>query len=145
MLLFLCGISWWVFILIFHLYLSEYLVHIFVFVWFGKQLHEGIYFELYMNIKLYDSMAWLCNFQAVTNPLQALFNTVVYRRWSGGGQHICSPCLPCGDSSSLSEYTPIYTLNEVEPVQNEHTPLLQSQDSELHNSRMSINGTLTDS
>jgi len=108
-------------------------------------LNEGVYFELYMNIKLYDSTAWWCNFQAVTNPLQALLNTVVYRRWSGGGQHICSSCLPCADSSSLSEYTPIYNLNEVEPVQNEHTPLLQSQDSELRNSRMSINGSLTDS
>lgn len=98
-----------------------------------------------MNIKLSDSTIWRCNFQAVMNPLQALLNTAVYRRWSGGGQHICSPCLPCADSNSLSEYAPIYNLNEVEPVQNEHTPLLQSQDSEICNSRISINGSLTDS
>lgn len=78
---------------------------------------------------------------AVMNPLQALLNTVVYRRWSGGGQNIYSSCLPCGDSSSLSEYTPIHTLNEVERVQGEHTPLLQSQENELCSSRMSINGT----
>lgn len=98
-----------------------------------------------MNIKLCDSTAWWCNFQAVMNPLQALLNTVVYRRWSGGGQHVCSPCLPCADSSSLSEYTPIYNLNVVEPVQDENTPLLQSQHSELRNSRISINGSFTES
>jgi hypothetical protein len=106
-----------------------------------KTVAWRFYIELYMNIKLYDSTACWCNFQAVMNPLQALLNTVVYRRWSGGGQNIYSSCLPCGDSSSLSEYTPIHTLNEVERVQGEHTPLLQSQENELCSSRMSINGT----
>jgi hypothetical protein len=85
------------------------------------------------------------NFQAVMNPLQALLNMMVYRRWSGTAEHVYLPCLPSEESSSVPEYSPIHTVNYVAPVQGEDTPLLCSHESRLYNDRMSINGTSTDS
>jgi hypothetical protein len=85
------------------------------------------------------------NFQAVMNPLQALLNMMVYRRWSGTAEHVYLPCLPCEDCISLPEYSPIHPVNRVAPVQGEDTPLLRSHEERLRNDRMSINGTSTDS
>ncbi|XP_021931693.1 G-protein coupled receptor 143-like isoform X2 [Zootermopsis nevadensis] len=77
---------------------------------------------------------------AVMNPLQALLNAMVYRRWSCDAECISWPCSPCGDSSPLSVYSQPHSFNHVAPLQDEDTPLLRSHEDRIHNTRMSING-----
>lgn len=79
---------------------------------------------------------------AVTNPLQAIFNSLVYRRWSGGNT----------DRIYLPWTKPIPTLTPSPPNlspspswegRSETTPLLQSQEYKPGNSLASINGSST--
>jgi hypothetical protein len=81
-----------------------------------------------------------CNFQAVMNPLQALWNAMLYQCWSCGAEHVHWPCSPCTDSSPLYACWKPHCLNHVAPLQDEDTPLLCSHEDRLHNARLSISG-----
>ncbi|XP_066995800.2 G-protein coupled receptor 143 isoform X2 [Anabrus simplex] len=77
---------------------------------------------------------------AVTNPLQALFNSLVYRRWSSSSERVYWPCREAYSvGPSISSDSTSWPKKGSPP--GEETPLLQS---EVSSARTSINGTSSD-
>lgn len=66
-----------------------------------------------------------CGLQALINPLQALFNSLVYRRWSQGSERLLLPWKKMHKSISVQE---LPSSDESEPSSSsqENFPLLQN-------------------
>ncbi|XP_069689266.1 G-protein coupled receptor 143-like [Periplaneta americana] len=78
---------------------------------------------------------------AVMNPLQALLNSMVYRRWSEGIEQIYFPCLSRSNPDFISSYSHRNSADPIDLSEDENTSLLQSHDERLPTNRMSINGS----
>ncbi|PSN32913.1 hypothetical protein C0J52_20824 [Blattella germanica] len=91
----------------------------------------SLWIELPRNIII---MLWY--FMAVMNPLQALLNSIVYRKWSSP-QEVYIPCLEWRCSSSPLQESSHSTTT----TSGENTPLLQSHEERLQNPAISINGS----
>lgn len=59
------------------------------------------------------------------NPLQALFNCIVYRRWSNGSEKIVLPWRKI-EATYPTSHTPVRSNSMTSSVQDEILPLLQN-------------------
>ncbi|KAK7870727.1 hypothetical protein R5R35_009879 [Gryllus longicercus] len=113
---------------------------VFYFCWLPNILNGILLWTLWFNLPE-SIIIGLWYVMAVTNPLQALCNSLVYRRWSGTADKLYIPCrrqisttvLPESDDSPPVDPWPN------SPEVHERTPLLQSHEYNATTSR-SVNG-----
>ncbi|XP_034231570.1 G-protein coupled receptor 143-like [Thrips palmi] len=80
---------------------------------------------------------------AVMNPLQALFNSMVYRRWTGGPDKVYIPCRKLSGRSALNDPLDEDPLRP--PVSSESTPLLENPSSKATSGNTNFTMSLTPS
>ncbi|XP_065332413.1 G-protein coupled receptor 143-like [Cloeon dipterum] len=92
--------------------------------WLPNLINGLLLWTLWFNLPVHV-LTGLWYIMAVTNPMQALLNSLVYRRWNGQPQRLRLPCRS----------------QEAEEVSlNEETPLLLSPESFRSSKNTSING-----
>lgn len=93
--------------------------------WLPNLINGLLLWTLWFNLpaRVVVSLWYL---MALTNPMQALLNSLVYRRWKGHPQRLY---IPCRNSVQSSDGSPIC----------EDTPLLHSH-GEVRSRNLSING-----
>lgn len=77
------------------------------------------------------------------NPLQALFNSMVYRRWTGGPDKVYIPCRKLSGRSALNDPLDEDPLRP--PVSSESTPLLDNPSTKATSGNTNFSLSLTPS
>lgn len=99
--------------------------------------------NLIINQYILHYLLFLSFNQAVMNPLQALFNSMVYRRWTGGPEKVYIPCRKLSGRSALNDPVEDDQLNL--PVSTESTPLLDAPAAKSTSGKSSLRMTLSSS
>nr|CAD7404881.1 unnamed protein product [Timema cristinae] len=113
---------------------------VFYICWLPNLINGILLWTLWFNLPV-NIIIGLWYIMAVLNPLQALFNSLVYRRWSGATERVYIPFrkLQADDPSMDSSTPPLELASE---TTGEDTPLLQSREfSHRRLPRAPINGS----
>ncbi|KAG5878284.1 hypothetical protein JTB14_033085 [Gonioctena quinquepunctata] len=98
---------------------------VFYICWLPNLLNGTLLWILWFRLPV-KCLIILWYIMALMNPLQALINCLVYRRWSGGSERVIIPWKHIEKISSTGSYKSTFKSSTEETIREEIYPLLQS-------------------